>query len=124
MTLVMRRIEKLMGVVLLVGVLLSAITVVVGGFVFLWHHGSSPVHYRIFRGEPSDLKTLSGIWADTIRGSGRGIIQCGLLLLVGVQLVRVALTGFLFLINRDKAFVIITTLVLGLLTYALFFAGK
>lgn len=124
MTLVMRRIEKLMGVVLLVGVLLSAITVVVGGFVFLWRHGSSPVHYRIFRGEPSDLKTLSGIWADAARGSGRGIIQCGLLLLVGVQLVRVALTGFLFLINRDRAFVVITTLVLGLLTYALFFAGK
>lgn len=124
MTLVMRRIEKLMGVVLLVGVLLSAVTVLVGGFIFLWRHGSAPVHYRIFRGEPSDLRTLTGIWSDVEGGSGRGIIQCGLLLLVGVQLVRVALTDFLFLMNRDKAFVLISSLVLALLTYALFFAGR
>ncbi len=124
MTLVMRRIERLIGFVLLIGVLLSAVTVLLGGVLFLWRHGSTPVHYRIFRGEPSDLRTLLGVWSDATRGSGRGIIQIGLILLVAVQLIRVMLTGILFLLSRDKTFVLITTVVLGLLTYALFFAGR
>jgi uncharacterized membrane protein len=120
----MRRLERLIGFVLLVGVLLSAATVLLGGVLFLWRHGSTPVHYRIFRGEPSDLRTLLGVWGDVMKGSGRGIIQVGLILLVAVQLVRVLLTGILFLLSRDKTFVVITTVVLGLLTYALFYAGR
>jgi len=119
-----RRMEKLIGVVLLAGVLLSALIVLFGGVVYMWRHGSTPVHYRIFRGEPSDLRNLAGIWKDFEHGSGRGAIQFGLMLLVGVQLVRVVLTGILFLLNRDRVFVVITFLVFTLLTYALFFAGE
>jgi uncharacterized membrane protein len=119
-----RRMEKLIGVVLLTGVLASAAIVLFGGVVYMWRHGSTPVHYRIFRGEPSDLRSLAGIWKDFENGSGRGAIQFGLMLLVGIQVIRVALTGVLFLLNRDKVFVVITFLVLALLSYALFFAGE
>ncbi len=119
-----RRMEKLIGVVLLAGVLASAAIVLFGGVLYMWRHGASPVHYRIFRGETSDLRSLAGIWKDFEEGSGRGAIQFGLMLLVGVQLIRVALTGVLFLLNRDKVFVVITFLVLTMLTYALFFAGE
>jgi uncharacterized membrane protein len=118
-----RRMEKLIGFVLLAGVLASAAAVLFGGAVYMWRHGSTPVHYRIFRGEPSDLRNLTGIWKDFEHGSGRGAIQFGLMLLVGVQLIRVALTGVLFLLNRDTVFVAITFLVLTMLTYALFFVG-
>jgi uncharacterized membrane protein len=119
-----RRMEKLIGIVLLAGVLLSAFIVLFGGVLYMWRHGATPVHYRIFRGEPSDLRSLAGIWKDFEHESGRGTIQLGLMLLVGVQLVRVVLTGILFLLNRDKAFMVITVLVFALLTYALFFAGE
>jgi uncharacterized membrane protein len=119
-----RRMEKLIGVVLLTGVLASAAIVLFGGVVYMWRHGSTPVHYRIFRGEPSDLRSLAGIWKDFENGSGRGAIQFGLMLLVGIQVIRVALTGVLFLLNRDKVFVVITFLVLALLSYALFLAGE
>ena len=118
-----RRMEKLIGFVLLAGVLASAAIVLFGGALYMWRHGSTPVHYRIFRGEPSDLRNLAGIWKDFREGSGRGAIQFGLMLLVGVQVIRVALTGVLFLLNRDKIFVVITFLVLAMLSYALFFAG-
>jgi uncharacterized membrane protein len=119
-----RRMERLIGVVLLVGVLASAAIVLFGGVLYMWRHGSTPVHYRIFRGEPSDLRSLAGIWKDFEEGSGRGAIQFGLMLLVGIQVIRVALTGVLFLLNRDKVFVVITFLVLAMLSYALFFAGE
>lgn len=121
---VMRRMENAIGMVLLFGVLASAAMVLIGGVLFLWRHGAAPVHYRVFRGEPSDLRTLGGIWAETLHDSSRGLIQLGLLLLVAVQLVRVGLTGVLFGLSRDKTFVVISTLVLGLLTYALFFVGR
>jgi uncharacterized membrane protein len=120
----MRRMEKLIGLLLLVGLLTSAVIVLAGAVIFLWRHGSSPVHYRVFRGEPSDLRTLAGIWDDAQAHSGRGIIQFGLVLLVAVQVVRVGLTGVLFVLNRDAKFVAITLMVLSLLAYALFFAGR
>lgn len=114
------RMEKLIGTVLLVGVLVSTAIVAFGGVVFLVRHSSSQVHYRIFRGEPSDLRTLQGITDDLATFSGRGIIQLGLMLLVAVQVVRVILTGVLFGINRDRIFVMVSTLVLVLLLYGLF----
>jgi uncharacterized membrane protein len=117
-----RRMEKVIGMVLLTGVLTSAALVLFGGAIYMWRHGSTPVHYRIFRGEPSDLRNIAGIWKDFTHERGRGAIQFGLMLLVGVQLARVALTGILFLMNRDKIFVVITFMVLAMLTYALFFA--
>ncbi|HLI63791.1 MAG TPA: DUF1634 domain-containing protein [Terriglobales bacterium] len=112
--------ERLIGMVLLVGVLLSTSVVTVGGLIYVCRHANSRVHYRIFRGEPSDLRTVEGITQDLKTFSGRGIIQLGLILLVGVQVVRVLLTGVLFGVNRDRIFVGISTIVLVLLLYGLF----
>lgn len=114
--------EKVIRRLVLAVVLASVLIVVVGGTLYVWRHCSEPVHYRVFRGEPADLRTFLGVWRDVQRGSGRGIIQCGLFLLVAVQLVRVGAAGAVFLRNRDRAFVIVTLAVLGLLTYAIVFA--
>jgi uncharacterized membrane protein len=114
------RMERLIGVALLVGVLLSTIIVSFGGVVYVWRHSKSTVHYRVFRGEPSDLRTLAGIEEDVKTFSGRGVIQVGLILLVTLQVVRVVLTGMLFVTSRDWVFTGITTIVLALLAYGLF----
>jgi len=113
--------EKLIAVTLLAGVLASTFIVLLGGLIYAWRHAHTIVDYRVFRGEPSDLRSLSGIGKDVKALSGRGIIQFGLILLVGLQVVRVALTGALFLISRDRVFVAITTIVLALLAYGLIF---
>ena len=113
--------EKLIGVTLLAGVLASTFIVLSGGLIYAWRHAHMIVDYRVFRGEPSDLRSLSGIRKDVKALSGRGIIQFGLILLVGLQVVRVALTGVLFLLSRDRVFVAITTIVLALLAYGLIF---
>ncbi len=115
------QIEKLIGVTLLAGVLASACIVFLGGTIYVFRHPHSRVHYRVFRGEPSDLRSLPGIWEDLQIFSGRGIIQLGLMVLVGLQVTRVALTGALFLTGRDWVFVSITGVILALLAYGLFF---
>jgi len=113
--------EKLIGITLLAGVLASTLVVLLGGLIYVSRHGSTTVDYRVFRGEPSDLRTLSGVGKDVVALSGQGMIQFGLILLVGLQVVRVALTGAFFLISRDRIFVAITTIVLALLAYGLIF---
>lgn len=118
------RMESVIGMVLLAGVLLSATVVVFGGAIYVWRHGSETVHYRVFRGEPSDLRNLPGIMEDIPKLSGRGIIQFGLMLLVGVQIVRVLLTGVLFALERNGIFAGITGIVLLLLMYGLLIEGR
>lgn len=111
--------EGLIGVTLLVGVLASTIIVFFGGLVYVWRHSAMTVHYRVFRGEPSDLRSLRGIWEDVKTFSGRGIIQLGLILLVCLQVVRVILTGVLYLKIRDRMYVAVSAIVLALLLYGL-----
>src|SRR5271157_4410277 len=113
--------ERLIGVTLLVGVLVSTFVVLLGGVIYVSRHASMTTDYRVFRGEPSDLRSLTGIGKDVKAFSGRGMIQFGLILLVGLQVVRVVLTGVLFLVGRDRVFVAITTIVLALLAYGLIF---
>jgi uncharacterized membrane protein len=113
--------ERVIGVMLLVGVLASTIIVLFGGAVYVWRHAHMAVHYRVFRGESSDLRRLAGIWEDVKAFSGRGIIQLGLMLLVSLQVLRVILTGALFVKSRDAVFIFISGLVLALLMYGLVF---
>ena len=79
------------------GVLVAATVVVCGGVVYLLRHGHASPEYRVFRGEPSDLRSISGIVSDARSLSGRGLIQLGLLLLIGTPIARVmfSVVGFL-----------------------------
>jgi uncharacterized membrane protein len=113
--------EKLIGATLLAGVSASTFVVLLGGLIYVSRHGSVTIDYHVFRGEPSDLRSLAGIAKGVKAFSGQSMIQFGLVLLVGLQVVRVALTGALFLISRDRVFVAITTIVLALLAYGLIF---
>ena len=88
---------------------------------YVSRHSHEVVDYRVFRGEYSDLRTPQGV-LESVKGfSGRGIVQFGLMLLVGFQVVRVMVTGLLFLSNRDWVFVGITAAVLVLLAYGLLY---
>lgn len=114
------RIENSLGFVMLFGALLSAAIVLLGGVLYLWQEGKAPISYNVFHGAPAELCTIHGILRVARHLSGPGIIQLGLMLLVAVQLLRLVLTGLLFLLGRDRAFVLITFCVLGMLLYGLF----
>jgi hypothetical protein len=51
------RMEKLIGLTLLVGVLASTFVVLFGGVIYVSRYASVTVDYRVFRGEPSDLRS-------------------------------------------------------------------
>jgi len=113
------RMQRVISLALLFGVLASAALVVLGGSLYVTRHALGTTNYEAFRGTPSELHTLSGVLAAVFRFSGKGMIQLGLMLLVGVQVVRVFLTGILFALERDRIFVGITGIVFLLLMYGI-----
>jgi uncharacterized membrane protein len=113
------RVQRAVGNLLRAGVLLAALVVAAGGVLYLLRHGGSTSDYRVFRGEPMDLRTLPGIARDAFSGSGRGLIQLGLLILVATPVARVAFTAVAFAFERDRTYVLVALLVLSLLLKSL-----
>jgi uncharacterized membrane protein len=114
-----QKIENIVGNLLRAGVLLSASVVVFGGVLYLIKYGHVPADYRIFRGEPTDLKRVSGIVRDAFALHSRGIIQLGLLLLIATPVARVAFSIFGFAEEKDRMYVTFTVIVLLILLYSL-----
>ncbi|MGA2334217.1 MAG: DUF1634 domain-containing protein [Terriglobales bacterium] len=117
------RIEVILGNLLRSGVLLSAAVVFLGACVYLAHHGHEPADYRIFRGEPSEFRTIAGVVHSAFHGRGRGLIQLGLLLLIATPIARVAFSIVGFGIERDRMYVAFTLIVLAILLFSLLGSG-
>jgi uncharacterized membrane protein len=115
-----QRIDQIMGRLLQTGVILAAAVVLVGGMLYLTRHRLPVTNYRVFQGEPVELRTISGIFDEAIGLRGRGLIQLGLLILIATPVARVAFSFFAFLYQRDWTYVAVTVIVLGLLFYSLF----
>ncbi len=113
------RIAQVVGNLLRAGVVIAALVVVAGAAVFLVRHGAERAHYGIFQGEPSELRSVRGIVASALDGRGRGLIQLGLLLLVATPVARVVFSVVGFALERDRAYVVITLIVLGVLVFSL-----
>lgn len=114
-----QRIDEIMGMVLRTGVVLAALVVLAGGVVYLSRHQVPLTNYRVFQGEPVELRTVSGIVQEALAFRGRGLIQLGLLILIATPIARVAFSFFAFLYQRDWTYVLVTVIVLGLLFYSL-----
>ena len=119
-----QKLENIVGNLLRAGVSLSAFVVAFGAIVYLARHWREPATYRIFRSEPSDFKSVSGIVSNAFGLHGRGIIQFGLLLLIATPVFRVAISIWGFAAERDRMYMIFTGIVLIVLLYSLLGSGS
>lgn len=115
--------EQVIGRLLQYGVLLAAAVTLLGGLMLLVHHGSAPASYSVFQGEPAQLRSLTAIVSGAFSGEATAIVQLGLLLLIATPVARVAFTLVAFALQRDRLYVLVTTIVLALLLYGLLFGG-
>lgn len=113
------RVERLMGSLLQCGVAIAGAVVLAGAFIYLTRHGAESPAYQVFHGEPTDLKTMQGIWHQTLAGRGRGLIQLGLLLLIATPIARVCFSLIAFTRQRDHLYAAVTLFVLSVLLYSL-----
>ena len=118
-----QRMDGMMAFLLRSGVLLAAGLVFIGGIIFLVRHPAPVTNYRVFQGEPQELRTISGILREAAQLRGRGLIQLGLLLLIATPVARVLFSVFAFLYERDWTYVAVTLAVLAILTYSLLGGG-
>lgn len=109
------------------GVIISLIVILIGTLITFWHHrdymtGSTSIKQLTGEGWtfPHDLRAVA---RSTLAGSGRGLVVTGLLILICTPVLRVALTLVIFLLERDRAYVILSAIVLTLLAIS-FMLGR
>jgi uncharacterized membrane protein len=112
-----RRLDVVVGNLLRTGVLTAATIVLVGGIVFLARHEFALPHYEVFK--PSSFNSPGGILRSAFSGSGQGLIQLGLLLLIATPVARVVLLVVGFALQRDRLYVLISLAVLASLLFSL-----
>jgi uncharacterized membrane protein len=117
------QIEVVVGYLLRYGVMISAAVVLFGACIYLSRHAHEAADYQIFRGEPSEFRTIPGVIKSIHDGRGRGWIQLGLLLLIATPIARVAFCIIAFALERDRMYVLFTVIVLAVLLYSLIGSG-
>jgi uncharacterized membrane protein len=116
--------EQFLGNLLRAGVVLAATVVLAGGLLYLVRHGGEEPDYRVFRGEPAELRNPLGIVVDAWELKSRGIMQLGLLLLIATPVARVLLSAVGFARQRDWIYVGLTLVVLAALVCSPFVGLK
>lgn len=116
----MERMELAIGRLLLIGVLIALSLSALGAALYLFKQGNESVNYHTFHGISQQLTSIRGIWQSAMQMSAAGLIQLGLLVLVLVQILRVLLTTWFFVLLRDRIFVAISLFILGTLIYSFF----
>ena len=116
-----QRIENLVGIMLRTGVLLAATIVLIGGILYLAHNHGPRMDYSHFNAEPAHLIAFSGIMHGVAALDPESIIMLGLLVLVATPVARVGMCIVGFLYERDHLYTAVSTIVLLILLYSLFF---
>jgi len=114
-----KKTDEIIGILLRVGVLVSALIVLFGGILYLARDGMAVPNYEIFRGEPAMWRSVLPIIKSAFSLNPGGIIQLGLLLLIATPVARVVFSVFAFALQRDRTYVFVTLIVLGILLYSL-----
>ncbi len=113
------RVDLIVSRFLLGGIIISFVFVFIGGVFYLTKYGTDVPEYKIFSGEPSDLRSVHGIVADALSFRSRGIMQFGLLILMFTPVAWVAFLLFAFVKERDRTYVIVAAIVLATLLFSL-----
>jgi uncharacterized membrane protein len=111
--------DRIIGLMLRYGVMLSAAVVAAGGLWYLIQYGATTPSYRVFRGEPEYLRHVRGIAGGIPGFHCRRVIQFGLILLIATPVARVAFSVVAFALERDRTYVAITLIVLAVLVFSL-----
>jgi uncharacterized membrane protein len=113
-------IESVMGSLLITGVIISGSLILFGGIYYLIQMGFSVPHFKTFKGEPSNLRSVKQIFKGVTHFDSLSIIQLGLLLLIATPISRVVFSVIGFLFEKDYLYVIISLIVLAIIGYSIF----
>ncbi|MGH9624264.1 MAG: DUF1634 domain-containing protein [Bryobacteraceae bacterium] len=108
-------IERMVSILLRIGVMMAGAVVLGGGIFYLLHHGGEVANHRTFHGQPAIDRVVTKIFAGALALRARSIIQLGVLVLIATPILRVALALAGFALERDRRYTIVTIIVLCVL---------
>ncbi len=109
------RIEQIIGLLLRVGVGLSAALVLIAGVAYLVKNHGVRVDYHQFRGETAALTSISAVLRGAAAFDSLALMQLGLLVLVATPVARVLFAAFAFALERDWMYVVVSLIVFAVL---------
>lgn len=111
-------IELVISKVLRYGVYLSMFFAVVGGMVYIAHHGGEPVGNQYAKYIEKDdgffdyvRQTVVGVF----QGHGSDVIILGVVLLLATPTVRILFSLFGYVLEKDKLYIAVTLIVLAII---------
>src|SRR5262249_17244371 len=111
---------RIIGLFLAWAVILALLVPLLGAVLSLGHEGRRVADFRVFRGEPWDLRSAPAVMAAAFAGRREAVIQLGVLVLIATPIARVILSLAAFAVPRDRIYVLVTAIVLAVLLYGLF----
>ena len=118
-----QKVERIIGVLLQTGVLLSILVALIGMTLYLGRAGRQVADFQVFRGEPFDLRAVPAIVVAALAGRREAVIQLGVVILIVTPIARVLLSLVAFALQRDRTYVVVTLIVLVVLLSGLFGVG-
>ena len=113
------RVDQLLGNLLRIGVIVATVVGAIGGVLYLAQHGLAPADHATFQSEPAELRSVGTIVRGALAFRSPAIIQLGLVLLIATPVARVAMSLVAFILQRDRVYVVVTSIVLALLIFSL-----
>lgn len=114
------KLEDLLSVFMIWGVVIPGFILLVGGAYFLFHHGGDAMQGHVFTSEPSNLRHPLGILETAFSGGNLAFLQLGVLLLLLNPLFRILLALFGYVREGDRVFQVVCLVLLGVLVYSMF----
>jgi uncharacterized membrane protein len=120
------RLSDLIASILRYGVVLSSVTITIGLFLFLLAPPSAAagaLDSMLSSRFGAPTLSASGLLSGVSGGRAVSFLELGMVMLLATPLARVTASVLIFLKERDRTFVGITLLVLGMLLFAIFIIG-
>lgn len=117
-----KTIQKIIGDVLKYGVRSVLVISTIGGLIFLFNHANETADYSRFTEQDHRIsEVVAQVMKGTVNLQGRSIIYLAILVLFCTPLVRLLLSLVSFILEGDKLYVIITTIVLIIIGFSMYF---
>ncbi len=114
------RLEQLLGLVLRIGVLVSAAVVLLGGILFIPAHLHWIPSYSVFTGAREQLRSVPGTVHGVLGFQPDALVQLGFVLLIATPMLRVVFSLFGFVQRKDWLYTVVSLIVTGVLVAGLF----
>jgi len=119
-----RKVEVVIGKILRIGVITSAIVILIGMGLYFMNGAGYPTVVRDGHTITDFPQRFSTIFAGILAGKSYAVIMLGVFLLILTPVLRVVVSIYAFYKEHDKLYVVITSIVLVILMFAMVLGYK